>query len=382
MDAARMNDSIFVIHMEKDTLQQLMAITQIPGVGNSTTRRLISYCGGIASVMKESYSALKKIPGVSHRLAAAIVDCRNNEQVANEVIFMEKQGIRAIGFLDKDYPERLRHCEDGPVLIFTKGSGDLNHPKVLGIVGARNMTPYGREQCTALVEALLPYDPLIVSGLAYGVDACAHQAALTTGLHTAAVLGHGLDMIYPAVHKPLASRIMGQGLLVTEFLSGTRPERENFPKRNRIIAGLCDAVIVIEAAVTGGALITANIANSYNRDVFALPGKTTDTYSQGCNKLIKTNKAHLTESVRDLEYIMNWEKSPKSKICQQQLLFVTLDDEEKALVDFVRDHPGANIDQVVAGTVFNLSSASSILLNLEFKGVLEVLPGKAFKLKK
>jgi DNA processing protein len=365
--------------MKKELIYQI-AINHIPGIGGVTARRLISYCGGVEAVFKEKLHALKKIPGVGDKLASAIRRQDVFERAEQEIKFIEKHHIRPLFFLDDDYPYRLKQCEDGPMLIFVRGNADLNRQKVLAVIGTRNITSYGREQCEAFVNDLAPYEPLIVSGLAYGVDACAHKAALKHNLPTAAVLGHGLDRIYPQAHTGLAKQIVADGALVTDFLTGTKPDRENFPKRNRIIAGLCDGIVVIEAAITGGALITANIANTYNRDVFALPGRINDQYSQGCNKLIRINKAHLMESVADLQYIMNWQPGNNPKKGIQTNLFVSLSEEEKTITSFLKEKNEAGIDQIVAGTGFNLSKTTTILLSLEFKDVVKPLPGKMFRL--
>ena len=361
-------------------LKYQIALSLIPGVGGITAKKLISYCGGVEGVFKEKKAALIKIPGVGENLAKAVLGGQVFERAEKEMQFIEKHRIRTHFFLDKDYPARLKHCEDGPILIFVKGNVNLNAQRVVSIVGTRNITDYGRDKCTELVEGLLPHNALVVSGLAYGVDACAHKKALEVGLETVAVLGHGLDRIYPPLHQQLARKIVGQGALLTDFLTETKPDRENFPKRNRIIAGLCDAVIVIEAADSGGALITANIANSYNRDVFALPGRTTDPYSKGCNVLIKIHKANLLESAADLEYIMGWELKKDQKKAIQPALFTELDADEEKLVDFLRKNPEAGIDFIVANVGFTVSKTSALLLGLEFKGILKPLPGKVYKL--
>jgi len=358
-----------------------IALTQIPGVGGVTARRLISWCGSVEAVFHEKHSALMKIPGVGNHIAGAVRRREIFGRAEKEIRFMERHDIRAVFYLDNDYPVRLKECDDGPLLLYVKGSADLNHPRVVALIGTRSMTAYGQSKCGELVQGMKPLGVMVVSGLAYGVDACAHKAALQNGIPTTAVLGHGLDRVYPHLHQGLASKMLGSGgALVTDFISGTRPDRENFPKRNRIIAGLCDAIVVVEAAVSGGALITANIANTYNRDVFALPGKVSDTYSQGCNKLIKINKAHLIENVADLQYIMNWEPGTNNRNPRQASLFVSLTAEEKELVEFFKSHPEAGIDQIVAGVPYNLSKTTSILLNLEFKGVIKPLPGKKFRL--
>lgn len=361
-------------------LRYQISLSLIPGVGGVTAKKLISYCGGVEAIFSERKNALLKIPGIGENLASAVLNHKVFDRAEKEILFIEKHRIRTSFFLDKDYPARLKHCEDGPVMLFIKGDANLNASKVVSVVGTRSMTEYGREKCSALLEGLVPHNALVVSGLAYGVDACAHKKALDTGLETVAVLGHGLDRIYPPLHQALAKRIIKQGALLTEFLTETQPDRENFPKRNRIIAGLCDAVIVIEAAESGGALITANIANSYNRDVFALPGRTTDPYSKGCNVLIKTNKANLLESIADLEYIMGWDirKDPRKAI--QPALFAELDADEEKMVDFLRKNPEAGIDQIVSQAGYTVSKTSALLLGLEFKGIVKPLPGKIFKL--
>ncbi len=361
-------------------LKYQIALSIIPGVGGITAKKLISYCGGVEAVFKEKKAALLKIPGVGESLAKAVLGGNVFDRAEKEMQFIDKHHIQTHFFLDKDYPARLKHCEDGPILIFVKGNANLNAQRVVSIVGTRNITDYGRDKCNELVEGLLPHNAMVVSGLAYGVDACAHKKALDVGLETVAVLGHGLDRIYPPLHQQLARKIVEQGALLTDFLTETKPDRENFPKRNRIIAGLCDAVIVIEAADSGGALITANIANSYNRDVFALPGRTTDPYSKGCNMLIKINKANLIESTADLEYIMGWEIKKDQKKAIQPALFTELDADEEKLVDFLRKNPEAGIDFIVANVGFTVSKTSALLLGLEFKGILKPLPGKVYKL--
>ncbi len=364
----------------KEALLYQIAINNIAGIGGVTAKRLISYCGSVEQVFKEKKDALLKIPGIGENLAKAVRKGAAFDRAEQEIRFIEKHKIKSLFYLDKDYPSRLKQCEDGPLLLFVKGKACLNEPKMLAVVGTRNMTDYGRSHCESIITELSAFAPVIVSGLAYGVDACAHKAALKNKLQTIAVLAHGLDRIYPFLHHKLAQSIIDQGALVTDFLTGNKPDRENFPKRNRIIAGLCDGIIVVEAAESGGALITANIANNYNRDVFAIPGRTQDTYSQGCNKLIKIHKAHLLESAIDLQYIMNWEPGKNHKKGLQQSLFITLTEEEKKMTEYLKQHGEPGIDQIVSGTGFNLSKATSILLSLEFKEVVKPLPGKTYRL--
>ncbi|MFP4691251.1 MAG: DNA-processing protein DprA [Bacteroidales bacterium] len=366
--------------MEEALLYQI-ALTRIPGIGGITAKKLISYCGDVKEIFRENQNSLKKIPGIGDSIAGKISQYKDFKRAEREIDFIRKHHIRPLFYQDKEYPYRLKQCEDGPLLLFVKGKANLNHPRILAVIGSRKMTSYGKEMCEQVISGLAPYNPMIISGLAYGVDACAHRSALNNGLLTAAALGHGLDRIYPPLHAFLGRKITENGALLTDFLSGSKPDRENFPKRNRIIAGMCDATIVIEAAVTGGALITANIANTYNRDVFAIPGRINDPYSQGCNKLIRINKAHLLESAADIQYIMNWEPGNTEKQATQPGLFVVLTEEEKIMTSFLGDNPDAPIDRIIAGTGFNLSKSSSVLLSLEFKGIVRSLPGKVFTLK-
>ncbi len=364
--------------MRHDLIYQI-AISMIPGIGGITARKLISYCGGAEAIFKEKKDRLQTIPGIGAVIAQSISDKNVFTRAEQELTFIEKHDIRALSYMDKDYPYRLKHCEDGPIVLFLKGSVDLNAVKVISIVGTRNITSYGKQKCMEIIDGLKTHHALIVSGLAYGVDTCAHKSALDCGLQTIAVLGHGLDRIYPGANVNLAKKMLQQGGLVTDFTSGTTPDRENFPKRNRIIAGMCDAVVVIEAAVTGGALITATIANSYNRDVFALPGRTSDAFSMGCNKLIKTHKANLIESVADLEYVMNWE-TKVHKTNTSKPLFVKLNHEEEKLISILKQYSEAGIDSIATNAGLSTGKASAILLNLEFQDVVTQLPGKQFKL--
>jgi DNA processing protein len=302
------------------------------------------------------------------------------ERAEKEIEYIDRNRIKAMFYLDKDYPERLRNCEDAPVILFVKGEINLNNHKVVSIVGTRNATAYGREKCTQLVADLAErkHNPLIISGLAYGIDICAHKASLKNGLKTAAVLGHGLTFLYPAVHRAISREIEEHGALISDFVSDQKPEPGNFIRRNRIIAGLADATIVVESGERGGALVTADIANSYNRDVFAFPGRTNDKYSVGCNKLIKTNKAALIENVKDLEYIMGWQMQETKRSAQKQL-FVQLNPEEEIIVNNLQENGDQSIDQLCINCEMPVSRVSALLLNLEFSGVVHCLPGKMYR---
>lgn len=368
--------------MQYDPLVCKIGISLIPGVGSITAKKLIEETGSIEGMFSESETNLKKIPGIGSRLAKSIKSQANLERAEKETEFITKNHIRTYFFLDPDYPERLKHCTDAPVVFFLLGNAYPDHTKILSVVGTRNATHRGRELCNQLISDISDrgHDVLIVSGLAYGIDISAHKAALENNLKTIAVLGHGLSTIYPSVHKSVARKIISQGGLLTEFLSDEKPERNNFVKRNRIIAGLSDATIVVESGSTGGALITADIANSYNRDVFAFPGRIKDPRSAGCNRLIKTNKAALIEGIHDLEYIMGWETIARQKKPVQKELFRNLSAEESAIISLFKVDEHYTIDQISSRSGMPVSKVSPVLLQLEFAGLIRSLPGKIYTL--
>lgn len=366
---------------KQNELLYQIGVTLLEGVGDITAKKLIAYCGGAEAVFTQKKSSLMKVPGIAEKFANKILSQDVLHMAEQEVENILKHNISPIFMTDKEFPNRLKHCDDGPILIYTKGNINFNAEKVISIVGTRNATEYGKEMCEKFVESLRDLDVLVVSGLAYGVDIYAHKAALKNGLSTVAVLAHGLDRLYPAVHKKTAEEMQESGGLVTDFMTGAVPDRENFPKRNRIIAGLSDATLVIEAGMPGGALITAELANSYNRDVFAVPGRIGDKYSEGCNWLINRNKAVLTTSIEEILYMMNWEveeKGKKKKPVQKQL-FVDLNDEQKLLVDILNEGQ-LSIDNICLKAQMPMSKVAANLLDLEFSGVVASLPGKVFKL--
>jgi DNA processing protein len=357
-----------------------IALSMLYNMGHIRAKKLVAYCGSVEAVFTEKKKNLEKIPGIGTRLATQIISSRNFKRAEQEVRFLEKYRIRTYFYLDADYPKRLSHCEDSPVMLYCKGNTDLNAGKIISIVGTRDPTDYGRELCAQFIKDLSVYDPLIVSGLAYGIDIAAHKSALDNGLDTAAVLAHGLDKIYPAMHRSTAEKIVRQGALLSDFCSGTIPDRENFPSRNRIVAGLADATIVVESKKEGGSLITADIANSYNRDVFAFPGRVTDPTSEGCNKIIRENKAALIQSAEDLIYIMGWNDQKKNKLPKQKELFYDASAEELVVINEIEKKQPANIDELCFAAKMPMSKVSAILLNLEFNGVVKSLPGKQYKL--
>ncbi len=364
--------------MELKALKYKIAISLIPGIGHVYAKKLISYTGSPEAVFKESRKNLLLIPDIGKTLPGKIADKTILEKAEKEVEFISKFKLKAHFYLDSDYPERLRHCHDAPIMLFQKGDTEFNIQKVINIVGTRRATQRGRDLCNRFVSDLSERHPeiLIVSGLAYGIDITAHKAALNNGLKTVAVLAHGLSTIYPAAHRDIARKIILQGSLVTEFLSYELPEKPNFVKRNRIIAGLADATIIVESGKKGGALITADLANSYNRDVFAFPGRVNDTWSKGCNRLILTNRAALIEDVSNFEYLMGW--TPQEHKPVQKELFVKLEEEEEKLVSILKKHEHLTLDKISLLAGMPVSSVSSTLLSLEFKGMVKSLPGKVY----
>ncbi|HEY8938125.1 MAG TPA: DNA-processing protein DprA, partial [Cyclobacteriaceae bacterium] len=290
----------------------LLALHFVSGIGDYTIRQLVSYCGSAEKVFQTPKGKLLKIPGIGQVTANTLTSGKSFHQAEEELKKAEKESVELLFFTDKKYPSRLKAIADAPSLLYLKGNVNLEASKTIGIVGTRKSTDYGRNCIEELMRELVPHDALIISGLAYGIDIQAHKQALKNNLPTLGVMGSGMDIIYPATHKETAKKMLDHGGLLTENPFGTKPDAHNFPARNRIIAGLSDALIVVEAAEKGGALITADIANSYNKDVFAFPGNIGQSYSEGCNNLIKSNKAHLISSIKDLEYIMNWDASVKN----------------------------------------------------------------------
>ena len=361
----------------------LIALHFIPGIGDYIIRQLVSYCGSAEKVFKTPKGKLVKIPGVGEVTAAVISKGNPFRAAENEILIAEKEGVQLLLYTDKNYPARLRQIPDAPSLLYTKGNIDFDIAKAVAIVGTRMSTDYGKNCVEELVAGLIPHEALIISGLAYGIDIQAHKQALWNNLPTIGVMGSGIDCIYPAVHKEIAKKMLSIGGIMTENPFGTKPDAHNFPARNRIIAGLCDALIVVEAAQSGGALITADIANSYNKDVFAFPGNIGRSYSAGCNNLIKSNKANLITSVKDLEYVMNWDANGQE---QNKKMKFTLDDygpDEQTILKVLLDNNNQMIiDELSWRSALPVNQLASLLLGLEFKGVISTLPGKIYKLKK
>lgn len=379
-DESPVNAFSYFWALEMDDLVYKIALTLIPGVGSVTGKNLVAYCGSVKQVFVEKKKALLRIPGIGSQTVDAIIHQKVFARAEQEIAFIEKHQLNALFYLDADYPQRLKNCADAPLMLYTKGKTNVNAERVLAMVGTRMATEYGREVCNQLVEGLVPYGCTIISGLAYGIDTWSHKAALDHHLPTSAVLGHSLDRVYPYANRQLASRIMEQGCLISEYVSETKPDRENFPMRNRIIAGLCDGVVVVEAGASGGALITAELANSYNRDVFAIPGRWGDAQSEGCNRLVRSNKANLIQSAADIAYLLNWDLDRPAHKTVQRSLFIDFAPDEQKVVDFLRDQGDSALDGILSNTGLLPSKAAAALLNLEFQGVVRCLPGNVFKL--
>ena len=364
--------------MSDQELFHLLALLKIEGVGDVVAKKLLLHCGSAEEIFKSKSSTLKGIDGIGTFLTNNLKNKTVFEKAEKELKYIQSNGINVMHFQDENYPDKLKHCIDGPVLMFTSCNLDINKRRIISIVGTRQITSYGTEFTKKLIEDLAPLDPIIVSGFAYGVDIVAHQAAMDNNLQTIGIVAHGLNQIYPKVHKKYVAKMEKNGGFMTEFWSDSEPVRENFVRRNRIVAGMAEATIVIESADKGGSLITATMANDYNRDVFAVPGRTSDKFSQGCNNLIKSQKANLLTSAADLIYILNWDIQKEVKPIQKQL-FVTLEPDEQIIYDFLLKNGKELLDIIALECNLPVYKISVILFNMEIKGVVRPLPGKLFE---
>ncbi len=368
--------------MPTNTLVYQLGLKLIPGIGDILAKNLVAYCGSAEAVFHFKKAQLLKVPGIGPQLLHAILSQDVLERAEEEMLFMQKNEVTPLFYHDDRYPTRLKQCYDSPYVIYFKGNADLNATRILSIVGTRNATDYGRAHCASLMADLQASGVLIVSGMAYGIDIAAHKAALKNNLATVGVLAHGLDRLYPEAHQATAEKMLAHGGLLSEYMSGTTPEKEHFPERNRIVAGMADATIVIESKKEGGSLITAEFANSYSRDVFAFPGKTSDSCSAGCNELIRKNKAALVQSAKDILEMMNWEETPSAKNFSkvQPQLLLTLQPEEEMLVQILQEKAPVHIDELCMQSRLSMGKVAGILLQLEFNGLVKSLPGKMFRL--
>ena len=365
--------------MDENTIIPKLALALIPGIGASLARALFTRCSSADEIFRLKRRDLTSIPGIGNLIAEKILKADTFRRAEEEVQYVKKEQLRVRFLFDDDYPPLLLQCQDAPLVIFSRGNLDEEGCRYLSIVGTRNPSPRGIQLTREIIFNLSERDPsiVIISGLAYGIDIQAHQAALDSGLKTIAVLGHGFHTLYPAVHRGTADRIIRQGCLVSDFFSYNLPEPKNFIKRNRIIAGWSEATLVIESGVKGGAMVTAEMANSYDRDVFSIPGRPDDPMSRGCNFLIRNNLATLVENADDLMVSLGWEKGVRARQPVQQELFESLSPEDQSLFRIITDEP-RTIDELARLAGLPVQMISAHLLSLEFKGLIKCLPGQQY----
>lgn len=367
----------------KDELTALLALQRIEGLGIARTRYLYEKFGNAQEIFRNRKDIAKILTGVVPNIADAMGDSSLFSKVEQEVRFIEENSIRYLIIGDEDYPARLRECSDAPLLLFFKGNANLNSERTVSIVGTRKVSEYGRRLCSRFVEELkeLVPDVLIISGLAYGVDIASHQASLDCGLDTVGVVAHGLDMLYPARHREIAKQMTQQGGILTEFPSGTNPLPANFLRRNRIIAGMADAVVVVESAARGGSLATADMAQSYHRDCFAFPGSVGNIYSEGCNNLIRDNKAALITSASDMVQAMRWGvKSVHPSSGSQMVLPMELSPKERMVYEKIATKSeGIHINTLIVECNIAYPEMVAILFELELKGLTKPSPGSIYR---
>jgi len=365
--------------MLEEDLLYVLALQHVKGIGDINAKKLISHCGTAKNVFKEKRILLEKINGIGSFTIRHLADLNNLKEAEKELNYILKNNIKTSYYLDENYPDKLKHCIDGPILIFKRGNISIKKQPIISIVGTRKITSYGRGFCEQLINEIKEYKPIIVSGFAYGVDICAHKTAIKNNLQTIGVLAHGFEDFYPKAHKKYVTEVENNGGFLTDFWHCETPLRENFLKRNRIVAGISDATIIIESAEKGGSLVTADIANSYSRDVFAVPGRSFDKLSKGCNNLIKQHKAAMLTSSQDLIEFLNWDLEKKEKKEIQKQLFVELNETEQQVVDFLVANGKEVLDSIAINCNVPIHQATTILFNLEMKGVVKPLPGKLFE---
>ncbi|MGN6340025.1 MAG: DNA-processing protein DprA [Ginsengibacter sp.] len=365
--------------MQNELLYQI-ALTLVPNIGDVRAKALINHFGEASSVFHASKKAFEAIEGLGPKAVDSILQFKDFSRAQEEIEFIKKYKITPLFLTDKKYPQRLSNCYDSPPLLYFKGNADLNCSKIIAIVGTRNHNEYGKNITEKLIEDLANEDVLIVSGLAFGIDSIAHKSALKNNIKTVGVLAHGLDRVYPWQNTTLAKQMISSGGLLTEFKNNTNPDKQNFPGRNRIVAGISDVIVVIESGIKGGSLITAELANGYNKDVFAFPGRAGDTKSEGCNYLIRNNKAILITSAEELLESMGWKKVQKPALKKQRELFIELSPDEKIVVDILQAQEQVHIDELYFKSKLSSSAVAQALLMLEMQGVVFSLPGKIYKM--
>lgn len=365
--------------LKDEKLLAILRLQKTKNIGDILAKKLIATVGDVQGIFNEKPEVLSKIQGLGQLGIQSLFDSNTLRRAEIELDYIKRENINFTYFLDNQYPRELKHCVDGPILFFYDGNINLSSRRFISIVGTRNISHYGRELCQTLVRELKPYTPVIVSGFAYGVDIEIHKAAMGNELETIGVYAHGFEHVYPKSHKPYIHKINKKGGFITEFWHDEKPLRENFLKRNRIVAGISKATVIIESAERGGSLVTADIANSYAKDVFAFPGKTTDHFSKGCNQLIKNNKAHLIESATDIINMLQWDQSFQEKAESKNLAY-DLSIEEKKIYQCLKKNDSLLMDLIALETGIAISEIATLLLQMELKGIIKPLPGKQFSL--
>ena len=366
--------------MKSEELRALLVLQHIPFLGDGSIKKLIQVFGSGLDVLQQKKHDLLRVDGIGAYKLQSFYDPAHQKLADQELEFIHKNNIQVTTYQDEGYPQRLKHCIDSPIVLFTRGNIELNQKRILSIVGTRKVTRAGATFIANFLEELALLDPIIVSGFAYGVDILSHKAAIDHKLQTIGVLGHGLNQIYPKVHSKYVKVVEEDGGFMTDFWSSDPFVHTNFLRRNRIIAGISEATIVIESAAKGGSLVTAELANGYSRDVFAVPGRVDDKQSEGCNNLIKQQKAHLLTSVADIMYILNWSLEEKQTPVVQKKLFVELDEDERKVFHYLKESNKQLLDIIALNCEFPTYKTASLLLNMELKGVVRPLPGKLFEL--
>ncbi|WP_299761626.1 DNA-processing protein DprA [uncultured Dokdonia sp.] len=365
--------------MAENEFLSLLTLQHIPHLGDGSIKKLIQHFGSAEAVLQQKKEHLLKVEGIGEHKLQSFWDEKHSAFAKAELEHLQTHKIHYSCYTDNDYPQRLKHCIDGPVVLFQKGNIKLEQRKIISIVGTRKITSYGTAFVEKLIEEIAPFNPIIVSGFAYGVDITAHKAALKNNLQTIGVLAHGLDKMYPKTHSKYVKDVEKNGGFMTDFWTSDSFVHTNFLQRNRIIAGLSEATIVIESAAKGGSLVTTDFANGYHRDVFAVPGRATDPLSIGCNNLIKQHKAHVLTSAADIAYILNWKLEEEAPLPVQKKLFVTLEEDEKLIWSFLKKHGKEELDIIALHCKMPTHKIAGILLTMELKGVIRPLPGKLFE---
>lgn len=369
---------ILVFMITEESIYQL-SLTRIPDIGSILTKQLIDHFGTASAIFNARKKDLAIVEGIGEIRAAKIKKFTDHHSSEQELKKIDQHGISLIFITDERYPQRLRNCSDPPLVLFFKGDRALNPSRIISIIGSRNATDYGKMVTEQLIKSLQPYDVMIVSGLAHGIDAIAHRSALQQQLPTVGVMAHGFKTIYPHIHRSMAKEMMHQGGLLTEFWFDELPDRHHFPQRNRIVAGISDATIVIETAVKGGSMITADLAFEYNRDVFAVPGRINDQRSSGCLQLIAQNKANIFTSPDQIIHALGWLETKKKKSPQKKL-FTELTPEEEIIISILTSQEQIHIDELYLKSKLPTSAMASAILNLELQNLIIQLPGKRYQL--